>query len=93
MSTPLTTFASVFLGNLHYFYANPDGTYNWPKGVVGDLLRRAKVEIESKARLIQAMEDLIQENESLRKVTKEAVAGPSSITLNARAALEVASQE
>jgi len=43
--------------------------------------------VNNHAKLIAAMEDLIQENESLRKSTKEAVAGPSPITLNARAAL------
>ena len=37
---------SVFLSNLHYFYAKTDGTYDFPKGVVGDLLKQAKKEIE-----------------------------------------------
>ena len=39
---------SVFLANLHYFYAQTDGTYRWPEGSVGDLLRQAKQEIEAR---------------------------------------------
>lgn len=38
---------SVFLANLHYFFGQTDGTFAWPKGSVGDLLRQAKREIEA----------------------------------------------
>ena len=38
---------SVFLSNLHYFFAQTDGTYKYPPGAVGDLLRQAKREIEA----------------------------------------------
>jgi hypothetical protein len=38
---------SVFLSNLHYFCAKTDGTYDWPKGFVGDLIKQAKREIEA----------------------------------------------
>lgn len=37
---------SVFLANLHYFFAQTDGTYKYPDGVIGDLLKQAKKEIE-----------------------------------------------
>ena len=40
--------SSVFLQNLHYFFGQTDGTYKWPEGSVGDLLRQAKIEIEQK---------------------------------------------
>ena len=39
---------SVFLANLHYAFAQTDGTYQWPRGVVGDLLKQAKAELEAK---------------------------------------------
>lgn len=39
---------SSFLSNLHYFFAQTDGSYRWPAGSVGDLLRQAKREIEHK---------------------------------------------
>lgn len=38
---------SVFLSNLHYFYAQTDGSYAFPNSVEGDLLKQAKREIES----------------------------------------------
>lgn len=38
---------SVFLTNLHYFFGQTDGTYKYPKGAVGDLLKQAKKEIEA----------------------------------------------
>ena len=38
---------SVFLANLHHTFAQTDGTYAWPKGIVGDLLKQAKKEIEA----------------------------------------------
>jgi hypothetical protein len=37
---------SVFLANLHYFYAQTDGSYAIPNSKDGDMLKRAKVEIE-----------------------------------------------
>ena len=37
---------SVFLENIHYFFAQTDGTYNFPNSSVGDLLKQAKKEIE-----------------------------------------------
>lgn len=39
--------SSVFLANLHYFFAQTDGTYKWPNGAVGDLLKQAKKELEA----------------------------------------------
>lgn len=38
---------SVFLSNLHYFYAKTDGTYEFPNSAEGDLLKQAKKEIEA----------------------------------------------
>lgn len=38
---------SIFLSNLHYFFGQTDGSYQWPVGVLGDLLKQAKKEIES----------------------------------------------
>ena len=38
---------SVFLSNLHYFYAKTDGTYEFPNSKDGDLLKQAKKEIEA----------------------------------------------
>jgi hypothetical protein len=38
---------SVFLANLKYFFGKTDGTYEYPKGAVGDLLKQAKREIEA----------------------------------------------
>ena len=37
---------SIFLSNLHYFYAQTDGTYAFPNSAEGDLLKTAKKEIE-----------------------------------------------
>lgn len=37
---------SVFLFNLHYFYAQTDGSYAIPSSADGDLLKQAKKEIE-----------------------------------------------
>ena len=37
---------SIFLSNLHYFYAQTDGTYAIPNSAEGDLLKTAKKEIE-----------------------------------------------
>lgn len=37
---------SIFLQNAHYFFGQTDGTYAWPAGTVGDLLKQAKLEIE-----------------------------------------------
>lgn len=48
---------SVFLSNLHYFLAQTDGTYRFPNSAEGDLLKRAKVEVEA----------LQRENAALRK--------------------------
>jgi hypothetical protein len=38
--------SSVFLANLHYFFAQTDGTYKFPDGTIGSLLKQAKKEIE-----------------------------------------------
>jgi len=38
---------SVFLENLHHAYAQTDGTYAFPNSREGDMLKRAKLEIES----------------------------------------------
>jgi hypothetical protein len=37
---------SLFLTNLHHAFAKEDGTYAFPDSTEGDLLKRAKVEIE-----------------------------------------------
>lgn len=47
----------VFLSNLHYFYAQTDGTYKFPNSAEGDLLKQAKKEIET----------LEKENASLKR--------------------------
>jgi hypothetical protein len=39
----------VFLANLHYFYAQTDGSYKWPIGSPGALLKQAKKEIEAQS--------------------------------------------
>lgn len=36
---------SIFLSNLHYFFAQTDGTYTIPNTLDGDLLRQAQKEI------------------------------------------------
>ena len=38
---------SKFLLDLHYFFGQTDGTYSIPNSSVGDLLKRAKLEIET----------------------------------------------
>lgn len=38
---------SVFLENIHHAYAQTDGTYAFPNSREGDMLKRAKLEIES----------------------------------------------
>ena len=48
--------ASVFLRNLHYFFAQTDGSYLWPQGATGDLLKQAKAEIETLLTLINTPE-------------------------------------
>lgn len=45
-SAPLVPPHSIFLQNVHYFFGQTDGTYAWPVGSVGDLLKQAKREIE-----------------------------------------------
>ena len=37
---------SVFLSNLHYFFAKTDGSYDIPNTADGDLLKQAKKELE-----------------------------------------------
>jgi hypothetical protein len=37
---------SVFLSNIHYAYAQTDGTYKFPNSQEGDMLKQAKKEIE-----------------------------------------------
>lgn len=37
---------SVFLSNLHHAYAQTDGSYAFPNSREGDMLKRAKVEVE-----------------------------------------------
>ena len=38
---------SIFLSNLHYFFAKTDGSYDIPNSADGDLLKIAKTEIEA----------------------------------------------
>lgn len=46
-AVPVPPKQSVFLANLHYFFAQTDGTYKFPNGSEGDLLKQAKREIEA----------------------------------------------
>lgn len=43
---------SIFLSNLHYFYGQTDGTYKYPEGAVGDLLKQAKAELEAMGKTV-----------------------------------------
>jgi hypothetical protein len=38
---------SVFLSHIFHAYAQTDGSYKWPNSREGDMLRRAKLEIET----------------------------------------------
>lgn len=46
---------SVFLSNLHHAYAQTDGTYAFPNSREGDMLKRAKVEIEQLISLLNGI--------------------------------------
>ena len=70
---------SVFLPNLHYFLAQTDGTYRFPNSAEGDLLKRAKVEVEA----------LQRENAELRKQ----LADVKSVLFVVQAVLEPADHE
>ena len=48
---------SIFLENLRYFYARTTGEFDFPNSAEGDLLKRAKIEIE----------ELIKQNEQLER--------------------------
>ena len=50
-------FNSVFLSNIHHAYAQLDGTYKYPDSREGDMIRRAKKEIED---LLEEIEELKQ---------------------------------
>jgi hypothetical protein len=52
---------SVFLSNLHYFYAKTDGTYAFPNSSEGDLLKTAKKEIEEYEKEIARLNQLLKE--------------------------------
>jgi len=52
---------SVFLSNLHYFYAQTDGSYAIPNSAEGDLLKTAKKEIE----------ELMEEKQWLRETLSD----------------------
>jgi hypothetical protein len=52
---------SVFLSNLHYFYAKTDGTYAFPNSNEGDLLKTAKKEIEEYEKEIARLNQLLKE--------------------------------
>ena len=43
---------SVFLENLHHAYAQTDGSYAFPNSREGDMLKRAKLEIEALKKVI-----------------------------------------
>jgi len=45
---------SVYLENIHHAYAQTDGSYAFPNSREGDMLKRAKVEIESLTRELSA---------------------------------------
>jgi hypothetical protein len=47
---------SVFLSNIHYYYAQTDGTYRFPNCVEGDLLKQAKFEIEELLKKLEEMD-------------------------------------
>lgn len=44
---------SLFLQNLSYFFEQTDGSYKYPVGSVGDLLKQAKKEIEEFRKILQ----------------------------------------
>jgi hypothetical protein len=66
---------SVFLSNLHYFYAQMDGTYAFPNSSEGDLLKTAKKEIEENwvlfrrdiSKILNRVVELENENAKLRE--------------------------
>lgn len=62
---------SVFLSNLHYFCAQTDGAYKFPNSAEGDLLKRAKIEVEALQRENAALRNRVAslENQSLWKCT------------------------
>lgn len=73
---------SVFLSNLHYFYAKTDGTYAFPNSAEGDLLKTAKKEIEALeyfrqdiSKLLNKVVELEKENASLREYADKLVDG------------------
>jgi hypothetical protein len=47
---------SVFLQNLHHAFAHTDGSYAFPNSLEGDLLKRAKDEIERLTTKLQEVE-------------------------------------
>lgn len=61
---------SVFLSNLHYFCAQTDGAYKFPNSAEGDLLKRAKIEVEVLQRENAALRE---ENAEWREMIREAV--------------------
>ena len=69
-----TNNSSVFLSNLHYFYAQTDGTYRIPKTPDGQLLKRAKKEIESlmqeNSKIKNELNDLLLEMEGVDNTFK-----------------------
>ena len=54
---------SVFLSNLHHAYARTDGTYAFPNSREGDMLKRAKTEVERLIDGIKILREVIRETE------------------------------
>lgn len=60
---------SVYLENIHHAYAQTDGTYAWPNSREGDMLRRAKLEIEMYKDCIERLEMMLEV--AMKKVCTE----------------------
>lgn len=57
---------SVFLENIHHAFAQTDGTYKFPNSLEGDLLKRAKKEIEQ---LLKTIDELSPSNKGTNKLS------------------------
>jgi hypothetical protein len=66
---------SVFLSNLHYFYAQTDGTYAIPNSAEGDLLKTAKKEIEAYEKENAELRALLKQIRNEPKLWKAGRAG------------------
>jgi len=48
---------SIFLEHIHHAYAKTNGTYDFPNSREGDMLRRAKQEMETLIGALQLLKD------------------------------------